>query len=773
MDLRRNKEKGNNCIKAIEKICSGLRSFRCLILCFASISILFLPHFTKAQNNIFRINDNLYNVYARVYDNIRNDGAVKTLDSLFVEAQHIGDVKAQCIFSCGKIEHFFASEKYDISRLEKESHKAMIFCKNTPYNYYYFFIWQQLIRKYTEKSLYSQALQELEKMKQEAFKVGNNAAIATCYFSIGNIYLLCLNYKQAISYYKESIPYRIKNDPQNLFSIIEAIVNVYIECDRIEEAIEFIPFAKSYLTGVSQNRAYNELLSNLHYMRGDMEKFRLYRNLASREKEQQGVDARNLYTYINNSFYFNYQGDSASLHHNMNKLKDTKYKSLLYSYIARERNQYYNALVNYKAAKRNDADSVTDKFKILLYKLSTTFEEGRLEKEKNQLAISAAGLHLLSLKNQEKDLEQKRYLEKLITQRGYIDLYKSRLLLKKRLTEAEKDKAERLVREEDLKTQESEIKWQKKLKNYYTIGAVIIFIVFIYMLYSWIKTIKANKILTSNKKRLEKAQIEAKKAQIEAKEARNKAKEADNQKTQFIKDMSHEIRTPLNAIVGFSSVISSAKEGELSQAEINEFTEAISNNSDLLTTLVNDILDLSNLQSGNYRLIWKQVDIKDLCSNIANNIKSKVPSHIELIFKPQPLPTEFSKITTDTSKVEQVLTNFLTNAIKYTKEGSISFSYKLFPETNDTVKPTHIIFAVTNTGKKIPIDKVKTIFNRFEKLDNFKQGNGLGLNISKLLGDILQGRVWLDTSYDEGSRFCLKIPFEIKTEEQQKEEEQK
>ena len=764
MDLTRNKETGNKRMKAIERSSRKLCFFLCLLSCVAMTTILFLPISAKAQNNVFKINDKLYKVYTKVHKDLRKKSSLKTLDSLFVAAKRIGDVKAQCIFACGKVDYFLLIEKNDISHLEKEAQQAMNFCKKTPYKYYYFFVWQRLITRYTENSLYSKALAELEKMKQEAFRIGNNAAIATCYFNIGNIYLRCLNYKQAVSYYKEAIPYRIKNDPQNLFSIVEAIVNVYIACDKIDEAIIFLPKAKNYLTGISQHRAYYELLSNLYYMKEDMAKFLLYRELASKSKEKQEVDSRDLYTYINDVFYFSHKGDSATLTSRINRLKDSKEKSLLYSYIARERNQYYNALVNYRKAKHNDNDSVTDKFKILLYKLSTTFEEGRLEKEKSKLAIEAAGLHLLSLRNQEKDLEQKNYLEKLITQRGNIELHKSRLLLKKRLKEAEKEKAERLVREEDLKTQKSEIKWQKQLKGYYIAGTLIIFIVFIYMLYSWIKTVKANKILIKNKHRLERAQIKAK-------EARNKAKEADNQKTQFIKDISHEIRTPLNAIVGFSSVIASAKNGELSQKELEEFTKSISKNSDLLTTLVNDILDLANLQSGNYKLSWKQVNIKDLCNYIISNIKGKIPAQIEFIFNPSPLPPAFAEITTDMSKVEQILTNFLTNAIKYTKEGSISLSYKPLYESEDTDKPTHIVFAVTNTGSRIPDDKAKKIFNRFEKLDNFKQGSGLGLNISKLLGGILQGNVWLDTSYDDGTRFCLKLPFEVKNKEQQKEQE--
>ena len=231
-------------------------------------------------------------------------------------------------------------------------------------------------------------------------------------------------------------------------------------------------------------------------------------------------------------------------------------------------------------------------------------------------------------------------------------------------------------------------------------------------------------------------------------EARKRAEMSDKMKSIFIQNMSHEIRTPLNAIVGFSQLMLSP-DMELGKEEREEFGNIIRTNSELLTTLVGDIISLSELESGRYKTNLHKVNVNRLCNNALTTVKHRCKTGVEMVFDKQ-LDDNYT-ITTDEQRVSQVLINYLTNAIKYTEKGSITISAKA-DEAEGIVT-----FSVTDTGIGIPLDKQKDIFERFMKLDDFHQGTGLGLNICSLIAEKLGGEVGIDHTYTNGSRFLLKL----------------
>ena len=240
--------------------------------------------------------------------------------------------------------------------------------------------------------------------------------------------------------------------------------------------------------------------------------------------------------------------------------------------------------------------------------------------------------------------------------------------------------------------------------------------------------------------------LEEKNREIE--KAKKHAEESDRLKTMFIQNMSHEIRTPLNAIVGFSQLMLTPG-FELDENEKKEFSKTIRHNSDLLTTLVGDIISLSELESGRYVMKIQSHAVNDLCRMALETVKHRKNPDVDLRFK-----TVFDNsysFNTDGQRVEQVLINYLTNAIKYTKQGSITLSVR--PIENNT----WIEFSVTDTGQGVPIEKQKEIFERFSKLDSFHQGTGLGLNICSIIAEKLGGIVMVDPDYTDGARFLLKL----------------
>lgn len=236
-----------------------------------------------------------------------------------------------------------------------------------------------------------------------------------------------------------------------------------------------------------------------------------------------------------------------------------------------------------------------------------------------------------------------------------------------------------------------------------------------------------------------------KKVQEELEVARRVAEVAGEQKTAFLANMSHEIRTPLNAIVGFAGLLSNA-----SESERNSYVEIIKGNTNMLLQLVNDILDMSKIEAGTLEFIYSDTDVNQIMRELEGIFRLRLEeadSPVRIVFEPC-LPVCF--IHTEKNWVSQVLSNFLSNAFKYTKEGSITLGYK--------VREDDIYFYVQDTGAGIPAGKVDKVFERFMKLDAKKQGTGLGLSISRTIIKKLGGEIGVFSEYGKGSTFWFTLP---------------
>lgn len=238
-----------------------------------------------------------------------------------------------------------------------------------------------------------------------------------------------------------------------------------------------------------------------------------------------------------------------------------------------------------------------------------------------------------------------------------------------------------------------------------------------------------------------------KKAEKELIQSKEKAEKADLSKSVFLANMSHEIRTPLNAITGFAEVLGSANTEE----EKAQYQEIIKMNADLLMQLVNDILDMSKIEAGTLEFVYSTIDVNVLLSDLQRLFQMKVNDaggNIKIIAEAS-RPTCF--IETDRNRVAQVLSNFITNAIKFTHEGNITIGYE--------ARDTELYFYVKDTGAGIPAEKLPDVFGRFVKLNKDKKGAGLGLSISQTIVAKLNGRIGADSVEGEGSTFWFTIPY--------------
>lgn len=228
-------------------------------------------------------------------------------------------------------------------------------------------------------------------------------------------------------------------------------------------------------------------------------------------------------------------------------------------------------------------------------------------------------------------------------------------------------------------------------------------------------------------------------------ESKEKAETSDKLKSAFLANMSHEIRTPLNAIVEFSRIISESDNAE----ERREYYEIVDANNERLLQLINEILDLSKIESGIVEFTYGPVRLHTLCKEIHDAHVFRCPQGVELRFDS---PDEALSIHSDKNRIFQVFSNLIGNAFKFTTEGSVSYGYKQEGE--------RVVFYVKDTGLGIEPEKLGRVFQRFAKLNNFAQGTGLGLSICKTIIERLGGEIAVSSEVGTGTTFTFWLPLE-------------
>lgn len=239
-----------------------------------------------------------------------------------------------------------------------------------------------------------------------------------------------------------------------------------------------------------------------------------------------------------------------------------------------------------------------------------------------------------------------------------------------------------------------------------------------------------------------------KRSQMRQEAMKEKAVQAIQRKNMFLSNMSHEVRTPLNAIVGFSAVLTDEDESFDDESR-REFSEIIKVNSFQLLKLINDILDFSDFENDNITFNIRTHDAVKLCNEVVETVMASRKLEVEMRFD-----TDLSvlMLDTDDARLRQVLINLLVNATKFTEQGSIVLELKMADAGT-------ALFSVTDTGCGIPPEKQHLIFERFEKLNDFVQGSGLGLSICQLIVKYMNGKLWVDSGYTRGARFCFTHPL--------------
>ena len=278
-----------------------------------------------------------------------------------------------------------------------------------------------------------------------------------------------------------------------------------------------------------------------------------------------------------------------------------------------------------------------------------------------------------------------------------------------------------------------------------------------------IKTIGANQDITERKEK-----------EVELMKAKDKAEESNRLKTSFLANMSHEIRTPMNAIVGFSTFL---KEPDLTQSEKDQYCDIIQDNSNNLLQIIEDILEISKIESGHIHFMVEKTNINELFKNLLTEFRhSNKNDSIEISCRIDELDEDLITLT-DSSRLKQVMNNLIINALKFTKQGKVEFGYKLVRSSEFEVQSSekqqlssagYIEFYVKDTGIGIDKKYKEIIFERFRQVEDFTTrmygGSGLGLAISKKIVEAMGGKIWVETELKKGSEFIFSLPLIINKE---------
>jgi len=349
------------------------------------------------------------------------------------------------------------------------------------------------------------------------------------------------------------------------------------------------------------------------------------------------------------------------------------------------------------------------------------------EMDKNRLELEH--------QNQIREEEHKRYL--IEVEHAETERQKAEAEAKRLEAEKARSAAEQAQRDEEFRSKR--MKLVAQIIAAFSAITVLIIIVLTVALTLRKRSLNRERLLT---KQLEKA--------------RQEAENASKMKDLFVQNMSHEIRTPLNAVMGFSQILTTPGI-PLTDEEKTEFGRHISNSGQMLTMLIDDILNISDIESGRFSINKQDERINDICRSSMAFVEYRVQPGVELKFTTELDDTYI--YNTDARRVQQVLVNYLTNACKHTEKGSITLHASL------SEKPGWLIFSVTDTGEGVPADQAEKIFQRFTKLNNFVQGTGVGLNVCLSIAERLDGIVRLDTTYTSGARFLFELPLTPKRKE--------
>ena len=703
----------------------------------AALAAVIAPAVT-AQNNYFKIDDHLYSIYVKASHNKTHKLGLQLADSMMNEAIRIGDKKAQCLACVIYVQHYF--DKKDERAMVEAVKRLQAISRKKGYEQYYYFGGANLVGYYLNNRKQKEALNFATSLRDEAVRTNNNYGIFSAMRSLGNIHLNRNDNTLAIKNYSAAAEYaKQHNLYSELSQIYTNIASAYFSQHNYEKTIKYALLAintKHEATSFSDFNA-KTLLCKVYYEVGDYENFLKYYNMVKKDRRFYAKPNPNPRRYIEVCHYL-YQNDFERVDSIINSINDAtdltgqRYKLYFKSMRHRKANNYFLALEaseNY----RNFCDSI---FMQLSHERLMNYDTQLVQHILlEQMRSSEIENTRLKIANSELELEHINHdllNSKIQARNDSLAAYSANLQMKKSRTDYEKMKlAQQRSDEQDRLNHE-------RLIIYVVAAAAALFIILLLIAACFRGAIK-----------LKKKHRELSERNAALSIARKNAEDADKTKTAFLQNMSHEIRTPLNAIVGFSQILAESGD-DLDEDDKTDFSQRIEINAELMENIINDILNITSLESGHYKMQMSVVPVNEMCRQAINENPHPLHNEVEMRFTTD-LPDDFC-VMTDRLRTVEVLANMLSNAVKNTDSGYVEL------HCTTSAKDGMLTFSVTDTGVGIKPEIAEHIFDRFYKVSEFVQGVGLGLTICRTITTLLGGSIYLDTAHSPGARFVFEIP---------------
>lgn len=704
-------------------------------LFFIFLLFLFCPFTTIAQNNDYKIDDELYHYFVKVENNLKNKTVgLQMIDTLLHRAQKKKDLKAQCMALFLRVSYFGNQDEPD--KCYEEFIRVSPFLLKTPYLEYYFTSWSVAIICFIENNKKAEAMAETSKMLEKAKQMNSGYGQMVVYRLQGDFYFNADIYHLALYQYRKVLQQGLKYNVQNLYDVYINLARCCYYLDRWEEAEGYLFKSMQIKTGETDSMYPNMLLLSIYCSDDKQDSAKIektYKKVQELHAKYHLInDQQNLYYDCMFTYYRYYLHDAK---------KAQKYVVPSHSYRNDSVTYYHKLAQEYEQKK--DYKLAAEYIK----KYCDAIYEKNLEGEKFLVKDLTVKQKYVDAQHQKELLIQKQaklMLNQSINATTLIALQNERnkdllsqsinegSLLQNELNAKElvwKEREQKIAEERNKAKQNKEIAKLDTKRDYWR----MVFICLVLLLVS-VSMIVYLYYSSRRRKKL--------------KEKKERAVKSEWMKSLFFQNMNHEIRSPLNAIIGFNEILNKS-DISMSVEERHEFINMIETNSDLLVRLVSDVLDLSNFEGGSYKLALADVEINHFCKTVAASMQRQLNTDVRMVFKANPAGPYI--LHTDPQRLQQILTNYLSNACKYTEHGVITLSYEVLPKM--------VRFAVTDTGIGVKDEDSEKIFQRFQMLEKSKRGTGLGLHICRLIANLLHGRSYLDTQYKGGAKFVFDHPL--------------
>lgn len=673
----------------------------------------------QSNANPYGIRNDLFDIYQRAERVADQPQVLKIADSLFAIGNKIHDVQVQAM--AYNLKGRYALMTKDLATLRHIQKNLESLVRGTPHEWFLFHNWDRIFVYYLSQGQMANALNELERYQTTAAKYNNSYGISLGWLNTGHILCMQNMSAAAVDYYQKVLKAQLSGaDDRDLALTYLDLGKVYMELGKRFLAIQNLRAAvKAAKYEWQLPPTYNELF------RFFVENEALDSATAAKTKleallSRNVVHASVLKTYYNTcAHYWAQIGDSRKALQYLDSIGDDYPRTHMQVYALL--GDYAKADTWLLAAFDERSKTYTEANINRLAAFEVNFENALQEEENIRIQLKNNKIELDRLRSEQEMQHQQARTDSIMVENNKLKLQEqeNEAALRHQAAERAAVKAQgRLKRE--------------RFRFYFASGLIFAGILILTFI-----------VLRLRSRRIEQRRMKIATARI--KNSRDLSVKADQKKAEFLKEMRHEMRTPLNAIKGFADMLYSPDMDDmpLSDEERKEMNDSMNQNITMLQLLVNEAMELSEWDAGKRTITPRKVNVVTLVKKVVENAHPAEGVKMTLN-----LPEEHLTLLTDEHYLEEALKHLMNNACKFTSEGEITIAC-------DSPQKNEVQIAITNTAPPIPTDKARYIFHRFAKLDSFQPGLGLGLSLCEVIVSALHGRVFLDTSYNDGVRFVI------------------